>query len=179
MSMIEAPARPEARPTPFAVEHGETPVRRFTLARTGRRPVRFQGWQIMEAQGQTPGVPVSYDINLYETQAGTVVVELLVHRSAIGEPDLSHVEAFASLGEAASWLEAYAPAGDLAIGGAMVQSGAPLAVAALQAVQLRQRLARIEDSYRALVSQVLFGLDLAEDPDAAPASPEAPAHAAE
>jgi hypothetical protein len=171
MSMIKSPAQSAASTNLYATEASEAGARSFTLRRVGRRPLRFQGWQLVEATGYTPAAPVWYDINVFETRAGSIVVELLVHREAMSEPDLSHVEIFKTIAEAAAWLEQYTPAADMAVGGTVAQNNTPLAFAVLQAVQLRQRLARVDDVFRSLLSEVFQGLDLAEDPEvvAAPA----------
>jgi hypothetical protein len=180
MSLTETQARALPNPGRYAVEENQAGSLRFTLNRTGRRPLRFEGWQLVEASGQAPGASVWYDINVYETRAGTVVVELLVHREAAGEPDLAHVEVFRTLAEAGSWLEAYSPASDLTVAAGVMQAQTPLAWAVMQAVQLRQRLFRIEEDFRTLVSQVLCSLVLSEDPETAMTPrEEAPLHAAE
>ncbi len=150
---------------PRAIEE-ESALRTFTLKRTGKRPLRFQGWQIIQATGYSAAASVSYDINIYETLAGNFVAELLAHRDAVAERDVVRVEVFDSLDDTAKWLEAFSPAADLPVAPGIVNGKTPLAVAALQVVQLRQCLFGIEDEYRALVSEVLDGLDLAEPPAA-------------
>jgi hypothetical protein len=85
---------------------------RVTLRRSGMRPLRFFGWQLVEASGEPGAAPLWYDINIPETRAGAVLIKFLAYREAMGEPDLSRVEILASLAEAATWLDVYAPATD-------------------------------------------------------------------
>jgi hypothetical protein len=164
-TQANAQAHGGPRHRPYSIEEGETPVRRFTLRRTGRRPLRFYGWQLIEAAGRNPPAAIWYGINIYETRGGSIVVELSAHREGLGEPDLSHVHSFATLNEAAAWLEDYTPAADMTVGGGVLQPGAPLVVVTLQSVQLRQRLLRVEEVFRTLVSEVFQGLDVAEECD--------------
>jgi hypothetical protein len=185
-SLIEhrggVPGGPQG-PRPAQRVDDESPIQTFTLRRTGRRPLRFQGWQMVEAAGYTPAAKVWYDINIYQTVGGAVVVEAVAHRAAIGERDVTHIQICSSLGEAAEWLEGYSPATDVAIAPSLVQGETPLALAALQAVQLRQRMFRIEEDYRVLVSEVLAGLDVTEQPTVqtapAPANRDGGLYAAE
>jgi hypothetical protein len=68
------------------------------------------------------------------------------------------------LDAASAWLEAYGADGDAPVpAGLGAQENLPLAM--LQAVQLRQTLARIEHDYRELLSDVFAVLDQAEDAD--------------
>ncbi len=151
-----------AQPASELIEEEGT-LRTFTLRRTGKRPLRFQGWQIVQASGSQAS-PVAYDINLYETEAGAFVAELLAHRDGAAERDVARVEVFDSLDAAATWLEGFSPAADLPVAQDLVNGETPLAIAALQVVRLRQGLRAVEDEYRALVSEVLDSLEVAEPP---------------
>lgn len=135
-----------------------------TLQRTGHKPLRFKGWHAIEAVGTCEQAKLWHDINIYRTVDETVVVELIARRQAAGERDLFRVEAFADAQAAASWLEAYRFADDVPVpaGLSSVEMGLPWAV--LHAVQLRQLLSRIEENYRALLSEVFTALDVTDQP---------------
>jgi hypothetical protein len=158
-----ADARPEAIGWSQAGAEPE-PATTYTLRRTGRKALRFDGWQLVEAFGPHETRHVWHDLNLYRTRANAIVVELIVHRR--GHPDLSRVTSFKTLDEAAAWLETYAPGSDAPV---PPELGAPenLPLAMLQALQLRQIMARVEQDYRELLSDVLAVLDQAEDADGA------------
>jgi hypothetical protein len=134
----------------------------YTLRRTGRRAVRFEGCHLLEAMGPTEGRQVWHDLNLYRTRAGSIVVELIVRRSVPDRNDTARVETFADLQAAAAWLEAYCPADDATIPAGLGAADTPLPWAVLQAVQLRQRVERIEMDYRALLSDVFAAMDITD-----------------
>jgi hypothetical protein len=137
-----------------------------TLRRTGRKAVRFSGWQIVEALGSSGSAPVPgtiwYDLAIYRSAADSIIVELIARRGELDEQDIHHVEIFATLLEAASWLENYACAQDVPIPAMLAETDGPMAVSILQAVQLRQRIARIRDDYQGLLSEVFEALDITD-----------------
>jgi hypothetical protein len=141
-----------------------------TLRRTGRKAVRFTGRQLVEALGSPESGTIWYDLSIYRSEADSVIVELTARRSAVDEQDLSRVEVFASLPEAASWLESYPCAGDVPIPAALASDNSPMATCVLQALQLRQRIARITDEYHGLLSDVFEALDITDGAYTEPAS---------
>jgi hypothetical protein len=143
----------------------------WTLRRTGRKPVRFNGWQMIEATGSDGYSPIWYDLKLYGNSAGGVVVELVARRQSMGHPDLFRVKTCESLDDAAAWLETYTFAGDVPVPANMSAVDTALPWAVLQAVQLRQTLERIETDYHALLSEVFAALDLSDPAEAASSSP--------
>jgi hypothetical protein len=137
-----------------------------TLRRTGRKAVRFTGWQVLQAQGCGEDGTMWYDLAIYRSVADAVIAELVARRQNFDEQDLSRVEVFASLAEAASWLETYPCAADVPIPPGLASCDRPMAHAVLQAVQLRQRLSRITDEYQGLLSDVFEALDITDSPSA-------------
>jgi hypothetical protein len=138
-----------------------------TLRRTGRKPVRFEGWQLVEAIGAHGNRDIWHDLNIYRTVKGGIVVELIIRRASADQQDLSRVKVFADLAAAADWLEAYRPAEDVPIPAGLGVFDTALPWAVLQAVQLRQRIDRVDTDYHALLSEVFAALDLADPADAA------------
>jgi hypothetical protein len=139
-----------------------------TLRRTGRKAIRFEGWQLIEALGSNGGRHVWHDLNIYRTVKGSIVVELIARRGLADHHDVSHVQTFDDLAAAANWLEAYRPAEDVPIPAGLGGMDTTLPWAVLQAVQLRQRIDRIELDYRALLSEVFAVLDLTDPADIPP-----------
>jgi hypothetical protein len=140
----------------------------YTLRRTGRRAVRFIGWQIVEVHGIE--VPTSgrvadtmwYDLAIFRSIADAVIVELTARRMQPGEQANHYVEAFSSLQDAASWLESYDCANDVTVPQELAVGHDPIALSILQAVQLRQRIASIRDDYRGMLSDVFDALDITD-----------------
>lgn len=148
---------------PAAVTH--------TLRRTGRKAVRFDGWQLVEAVGNGSGRHVWHDLNIYRTVKGCVIVELIVRRGQPEHQDVFHVKTFDDLGAAACWLETYRSADDVPIPAGLGEVDTALPWAVLQAVQLRQSIDRLESDYQALLSEVFGALDLTDPAEAQPAPP--------
>ena len=149
-----APRRAEPEAAQPAIER--------TLRRTGRKPVRFEGWQLIEAAGSEARSPIWYDLNVYRTVADSIVVELVVRRHAVDDQDLFRVKTFEDLAAASAWLEAYRCADDVPIPAGLFAADTALPWAVLHAVQLRQRIDRIETDYHALLSEVFAALDLCD-----------------
>jgi len=162
--------------------HGEGPACSiFTLRRTVRKPVRFEGWQLIEAVGSPHGAPgshapgshtdalasnhVRHELNVYRTTKGGIVVELIARRHSPEHQDLFRVKTFEDLSAAAAWLEAHRASEDVPIPNQLGSTDAGLTWAVLQAVQLRQCIDRIEANYQALLSEVFAALELADTAD--------------
>ena len=137
----------------------------FTLRRTGRKAVRFDGWQLIEAIGSAGGRHVWNDLNIYRTVKGCIVVELIVRREAPEHQDLFHVKTFEDMNAAAAWLEGYRAADDVPIPAGLSQVDTALPWAVLHAVQLRQTIDRLEADYHAMLSEVFAALDLTDPAD--------------
>lgn len=139
----------------------------FKLKRTGRRAVRFDGWQLVEALGNSQGKDVWHDLNLYRTERDKIVVELIARTSLPDQQELHRVNTFETLTSAAAWLESYVAADDAPIPLSLSQSHTALPWATLQAVQLRHNIERIDADYRSMLSDVFMALDLTDTEDAA------------
>jgi hypothetical protein len=139
-----------------------------TLRRTGRKAVRFQGWQLIEAIGSDGNRDVWHDLNIYRTVKDAIVVELIVRRGLEGQQDTCHVKTFEDLPAAAAWLENYPAAEDAPIPPGLGSNDIALAWAVLQAVQLRQCIDRLASNYQTLLTEVFAALELTDPPDAQP-----------
>ncbi len=136
----------------------------YTRRRTGHKAVRFNGWQLIEAKGAGEAETIWYDLTMYRTETDTIIVELVARRSLADEQDVSRVEVFPNLQEAASWLESYSVGNDVPIPPTLAVNDLPVAAAVLKAIQLRQRIARIQDDYHGLLSDVFEALDITDTP---------------
>jgi len=141
-----------------------TSPRLYTLRRTGHKAVRFTGWQVVEALGAGEPGTIWYDLAMYRSEADAVIVELIARRHLVDEQDLARVEAFSSLADAVAWLESYDVGNDVPIPAALACDEGPVAVAVLKVIKLRQRIARIQDDYHSLLSDVFNILDITDTP---------------
>jgi hypothetical protein len=136
--------------------------RLHTLRRTGRKAIRFSGWQMVEAVGAGEVGSMWYDLAIYRSDAEKIITELIARRRLMGERDFFRVEVFDTLAAASFWLESYACANDVPIPADLAADNGPMSSAVLQAVQLRQRISRIEDDYRSLLSDIFEVLDMTD-----------------
>lgn len=146
-------------------QRDQSPAESFTLRRTGRKAVRFDGWHLVEAIGSNGSRPVWHDLNVYRTTKDQFVVELTVRHSVPDMQDTVLVQCFGDLPAAAAWLEAYRPAADAPVPSGLAGNDVALPWAVLQAVQLRQTIDRLEADYRALLTEVFAALDLTDPPE--------------
>jgi hypothetical protein len=146
----------------------DVPPSLHTLRRTGRKAIRFSGWQLVEAVGSGEAKNMWYDLAIYRSDADKIIVELVARRQLMDERDYYRVELFDSLVAASSWLESYSCANDVPIPQDLAYGNGPMSSAILQAVQLRQCISRIEDDYRSLLSDIFEVLDITDltTPDA-------------
>jgi len=138
--------------------------RQYTLRRSGRKAVRFDGWQLIEAKAAGETDTISYDLAIYRSDANAIIVELIARRGILDEQDLSRVEVFPDLAVAATWLESYGVGNDVPIDAALSADEASVVSSVLKAIQLRQRIARIEDDYHGLLSDVFDALGITDSP---------------
>jgi hypothetical protein len=136
-----------------------------TLRRTGRKAVRFDGWQLIDAVGSSGDQQVWHDLNIYRTVKDTIVVELIARRALADHQDVCQVRTFEDLAAAAAWLESYATAADVPIPAGLASQDVALPWAVLQAVQMRQCIDRLQSNYQALLSEVFAALDLTDAPE--------------
>lgn len=134
----------------------------FTVRRTGRKPMRFEGWLLVEAQTPPDSGALHHDLRLYRTARGAIVAELVTHREGLSAPDVERVESMPDLPAAADWLMGYRCVADLPVPERLTAPETPLALAALHAVSLRQSSARVQDEYDSLLSDVFAALDITE-----------------
>lgn len=144
-----------------AASAGRAPVEQ-SLRRTGQRPLRFEGWCLIEAVGSAEPGSIHHDLRLFRTARGRIVAELVARRAGMQAQDVFRVESFAELDAAAAWLETYPAAEDVPVPGELASPEAPLATAVLQAVRLRQAACRVAEEYRGLLSDVFASLGLAD-----------------
>jgi hypothetical protein len=114
------------------------PAEGFLLKRSGGRPVRFSGMLMMEHRGAAAGAERRHTIRLYETVAGTIVIEVVL---AAGDGEgLPHsaISEVNDLEEAEAFLSAYDPAAE-----ASAVSGAFLA----QAMRLEAEAGRLRADF--------------------------------
>ncbi len=171
MNAISTPAELSAESQSSLTRPDETGFQQFTLRRTGRKAVRFHGLQLVEAIGKSEAERVTHDLNIYSTNNGRIVVELIIRRGLPDRQDLSRIHKFDNLASAACWLECYDPAADAAIPEGLAHPTTTSPWAALKAVQLRQTMDRMEIDYRCMLSEVFMALDLTDLADVIPTTP--------
>jgi hypothetical protein len=124
--------------------------------------MRIEGWLLVEAASAAEPGLMYYELRLYRTRRGQIVIEMTARREAVGAADIDMAESLPDLAATAAWLETYNCAGDLPVPQAMTDNDKPLATAALQAVALRQQAARVRDEYACLLSDVFAALGIAD-----------------
>ncbi|MGF1453881.1 MAG: hypothetical protein ACFB6R_00745 [Alphaproteobacteria bacterium] len=164
-----APANPQAvladatesfvqRPTVPGFGGAKGP-RTITLRRTGARPYRFQGTEICSAVGWAEKLAVWHEINIFQSVAGKVIVDVRVFRKSPTERDLFHVEERESIEDAISFLESYDPTQDVLVDIPLDDPAISLAELSLNGIVLRQRIDQTRRQYDALLGDLLHEIE--------------------
>jgi hypothetical protein len=90
------------------------PAARFVLRRSGGRPLSFSGMLMLEHSDETTEDARRHTIRLYETTAGTVVIEIVL--ASLDEDRLPHsvTAEVGTLDEVEMFLSSYDPAAEAA-----------------------------------------------------------------
>lgn len=149
-----APAERES--APMVVSGGP---QGFTLRRTGRRPVFFEGVELCMAMSYVPGAAFWYEINIYRTVSDGFVVYVRLFSKKEQDTDLYRVFEAGSFEEVISFLEDYDAAEDVRIDVLADDQSAPLSELVVRALALRARIDDARRQFSALVGQILFDID--------------------
>ncbi len=133
--------------------------RTVTLRRSGARPYRFQGTEICSAVGWAEKLSVWHEINLFQSTAGKVVIDIRVFRKSPTEKDLFRVEERDSIEDAISFLESYDPTQDVLVDIPLDDPGVSLAELSLNGIVLRQRIDHTRRQYDALLGDLLHEIE--------------------
>jgi len=131
----------------------------YTLRRTGRRPVFFEGVELCMAMSYVPGAAFWYEVNIYRTTADSFVVYVRLFSKKEHDTDLHRVFEAGTFEEVISFLEDYDAAQDVRIDVLADDQTAPLSELVVRALALRARIDDARRQFSALVGQILFDLD--------------------
>lgn len=135
-----------------------SPILDYVLRVTGSRPERFSGRHIAMATGWNNTVPRWYEINLYETEDGHIIVDVRLFHKSDDDSDLYHVETLNTWTEAARWLEGYNPANDIVCHVQVDDDRLSAAEVSLSGIALRQTILELRTQFRSLVGDLLYQL---------------------
>jgi hypothetical protein len=125
------------------------------LRNAGGKPLRVRAELLAEGSSRDGTAAPWHEIALYRTEAGEMAVALRLHCAGC-DIGVHRARLFPSLDEAASWLEGFDPAGDLAADFDVSDGTLSAAIVTLKAAALRERAARLDRGYRTLVGELLF-----------------------
>ncbi len=131
----------------------------FTLRRTGKRPIAFDGIELCMAMSYVPGTPFWYELNIYRTSVATFVVGIKFFTKDEGEKDIFRAFQAHTFDEVMSVLEGYDTSQDVRIDVQADDDTLSVAELTVKALGLRARLEEARRQFAGLVGQVLFELD--------------------
>ncbi len=137
----------------FAPRHGDAGT--LHLRNAGGKPLRVRAELLAEGSSRDGTAPWWHEIALYRTEDGEMAVALRLSRAGCGI-GIHRARLFPSLDDAASWLEAFDPAIDLAADFDVSDATLSAAAVTVKAAGLRERAARLERGFRTLVGELLF-----------------------
>lgn len=145
----------ESFPAPAPANAADT----FTLRRTGKRPLAFDGVELCMGMSYVPGTPFWYELNIYRTHAGSFVVAIKFFTKDEGDKDTFRAFQCATFDEVMSLLETYDTSQDVRIDVQADDDSMSVAELTVKALGLRARLEEARRQFAGLVGQVLYQLD--------------------
>lgn len=143
---------PEMAPVEVAV-----PGRRFTLKRTGQRPLSFDGREVCTATSHAIGPCLWYEVNVYQKTDGFYVAEVKMFHKSEGQKDIFRAFEATSLDDVAMVLERYSPSDDIACR-LLLNDYMPAGRFALAAAALKLEIEEANVQFQDLVGELLFQL---------------------
>ncbi|MGF1453882.1 MAG: hypothetical protein ACFB6R_00750 [Alphaproteobacteria bacterium] len=125
------------------------------LKRSGRRPLCFSGSLLAEATSWSAERAVWYEGALYEAADGGFVASLSAFHKAAERPDRHLASPFAGADEAAAWLRAYDPDGDVWVDLDGPSGDGETRDSAAEEQSLRDALADVREAFRAMITALL------------------------
>jgi len=165
LEQTSAPAAAEAMGTAGAPDMAAANVTalpmksmRYTLKRTGGRPMVFEGRELCASTSHSIGPSLWYEVNIYEKTDASYVVEIKMFTKSEKTKDQYSVYEAYSLDDVASVLESHDAAGD--VDGSLLKFDDPVAPGrfALQAASFRLQIEEANHQYKDLVGEILFQL---------------------
>lgn len=146
----------ESFPTPAAPANA---TETFTLRRTGKRPLAFDGVELCMGMSYVPGTPFWYELNIYRTSLGSFVVAVKFFTKDDGDKDTFRAFQASTFDEVMSILETYDTSQDVRIDVQADDETLSVAELTVKALGLRARLEEARRQFAGLVGQVLYQLD--------------------
>lgn len=131
----------------------------FRIARSGMRPLAFEGTELCMAMSYVPGAPNWYEINIYRTTEQKFVVAVRLFFRSEDERDRVRAWEFESFDQVLDCLEGYDAATDVRIDQRIEQEGQSAAELAAHAFLLRARAEAARSQYAGLVGEILHELE--------------------
>ncbi|MEM8537588.1 MAG: hypothetical protein AAGF56_06980 [Pseudomonadota bacterium] len=142
-----------------AVASFGAPLMSYTIKRSGGRPLRFEGSELMMAMSYSAASPYWYEINLYRTKDQEFVTAVRLFYQAEDKQDTVRAWTTSSVDAAIAKLARYDAGYDVMVDHSMLDAGGPPAALASRAVMLQARLAEARQHYKSLVGEFLYDLE--------------------
>ncbi|MEO0655311.1 MAG: hypothetical protein AAFY77_10630 [Pseudomonadota bacterium] len=133
----------------------------YRITRSGARPLRFAGSELVMAMSFTPELPYWYEINMYRTSDLEFVAAVRLFHQSEDMPDTVEAMKFPSLEQALEMIEHYDAGCDVKFGMASELAPQSAPELAAQALELHARIGAARRHYRGLVGEILTELDAA------------------
>lgn len=154
-----APSMPPAEMNPAAPT--ESPVATgvyYTLKRSGKRPLKFDGRLLGMAMSFEIGTPFWFEINIYQNNTGSFVLERKMFTKKEGEKDRFWAETYGSIDEVLDFLERHDAAHDVPVRAPFVTEGMSLADLYEQSLKARMTAEEARRQFQSLVGEMLYEL---------------------
>ena len=154
---VAQPVEMELRPreySPFA----ESDV--VSVRRTGNRPLRFKGSELMTATSHGPGPSLWYEIYVWRKAAGGFVLQIRMFGKQESTKDRFRAYEVDSIEEMAQILENYDTSADIDADIPVDDPSVPVTLIALRAAELRMKLDEARRQFSDLLGEVMHALEI-------------------
>lgn len=147
---------------PAGVAPMPPPAMSYNIKRSGGRPLRFTGSELLMAMSYSPAVPYWHEINMYRTTEQTFVTAVRKFYQSEHEQDTVRAWVSVSLDQAIEKLMRYDAGYDIPVDQELLSPTASPAELAAKAVLFQARIADARHHYKSLVGEFLYDLEMGQ-----------------
>ena len=157
---VESPAETDYDAMPFMAASQPGPsMYPMTLNRTGMRPMKVTGAEIVSATSHQTGTPFWYELNVVSTDDGRMLIDIRNYQKREGSVDRFKVIEAYGIEDVVSTLENYDPVSDMVTTLDLENESMSAVELTLQAAMLKLSMLEARRQFRELVGEVLHGLE--------------------
>lgn len=131
----------------------------YRIKCAGKRPIVFQGVELLMVMNFSPDHPFWYELNLYQTNLGNFVVTVRLFHTAEDHADSVDAWEFDSLEGVFSFLETYDPTSDFQFSDVSEAYGTSSVGLLAKSYELRAKVKMIQDRFSNALGEFFYEIE--------------------